>query len=132
MRVAALLLVGGILSSCIGDPVVQTRYAASPQNMSASTVRRVVATIAQKNGLPKQVLPPDRYHLPDCQTYSDLAVRPGENPHINLTVCWHQRSFNITITEMWIGHPTRKHLELARDLETQWAAAGVVITKKKS
>jgi len=132
MRIEALVLVGSILSSCIGDPIVHTRYSASPRITSASTMRRVVATVAQKSGLPEQVRPPDRYHVPDCQTYSDRAVEPGKNPTIDLTVCWQQQSFSITITEMWIGHPTRKHLQLARELETQLAAAGVVMTKKKS
>ena len=126
VRLVCALLLPGLLGSCVlfSDPTVGSRYVVSTP-ASLPRVAAIVRDVAARNELP--AVSPNPKVAKYVQAYY-AYTRPGGNPTVTLTL-YSSRSPLIDIFEYWNTAQSRKHRQVAQDLEESLTAAGIEFHK---
>ena len=121
-----VLLLPGLLASCVlfHDPAVSTKYVVTASN-SATKIATITREVAIHHNL-HPIAPHDASRNYVQAKYAVTA--PGGNPTIRLTV-YSSRQPLIEIFEYWNAARSRKHRDMAKDLEERLIAAGIPFHK---
>jgi hypothetical protein len=136
VRLVCGLLLPGLLGSCVlfSDPSVGSRYVITTP-ASWPRVAAIVRDVAARNELPAASPNPKvakyvqaYYSYTRPAMFSTTGQVARENPTVTLTL-YSSRSPLIDIFEYWNTAQSRKHRQVARDLEESLTAAGIEFHK---